>query len=116
MIMMMNEVLDHIFHGEEDTAKNGRFLEVKHYKTLTVEIFSSVANSARTITFYSKGPSGVLKALAGIKISAAPLTTAVSTTGTDETWQFDITGLHKVYMDLTSITDGTVSVHGRAVS
>lgn len=113
---MTNDVLDHKFHDESTAAKNGAFLDVKYFKTLTVEIFSSVANSARTITFYSKGPSGVLKALAGIKISVAPLTTAVSTTGTAETWQFDITGLQKVYMDLTSITDGTVSVTGRAVS
>jgi len=113
---MINDVLDHIFHDAATVVGNGKFLDVKYFKTLTVETFSSVANSARTITFYSKGPSGVLKAIAGVKVSAAPLTTAVSTTGTGETWQFDVTGLHKVYMDLTAITDGTVSVHGRAVS
>jgi hypothetical protein len=113
---MMNEVLDHIFHNATTAAGDGAFMEVKHYKTLTVETFGSVDNSARTLAFYSKGPSGALKALAGVKISAAPLTTAVSTTGTAETWQFDITGLHKIYMDLTATTGGTFSVHGRAVS
>ena len=113
---MMNDVLDHIFHDAATAAGNGVFLEVKYFKTLTVETFGTAANSARTLTFYSKGPSGALKALAGVKISAAPLVTAVSTTGTAETWQFDITGLHKVYMDLTSITGGTFSVYGRAVS
>ncbi|MEN6313254.1 MAG: hypothetical protein ABFD25_03280 [Clostridiaceae bacterium] len=113
---MINDVKDHIFHNASAATGNGKFLEAGYFKTLTVEIFSSAANSARTVTFYSKGPSGVLKALAGVRVSAAPFVTAVNTTGTDETWQFDISGLHKVYMDLTAITDGTVSVYGRAVS
>jgi hypothetical protein len=111
---MMNEVLDHIFHDAAAAASNGAFLEVKYFKTLTVEIYGSAENTVRTVTFYGKGPSKTLRALKGLKVS--DWTSGTSTTGTGEIWQFDITGLNQVIMDLTSITGGTVTVKGRAVS
>ena len=112
----MNNVLDHAFHNAASAVGNGNFLDVGYFKFLTVETFASAENTARTITFYSKGPSGALTALVGVRVSASPMVTAVNTTGIAETWQFDVTGLHKVYMALSSITGGTVSVVGRAVS
>jgi hypothetical protein len=50
----------------------------------------------------------------GIKVS--DLSTGVSTTGTGEVWQFDVTGLEEVIMDLTAVSGGNVSVKGRAVA
>lgn len=113
---MMNDVKDHDFHVAAASIGNGKFLEVEYFKTLTVEIYGSAENTARTVEFKAMGPGKTLRTLAGVKISSAPLTTAISTTGTGEIWQFDITGLLRVYMDLTAITDGTVTVKGRAVS
>jgi hypothetical protein len=111
---MMNDVLDHNFHDAMAVAGNGNFLEVKYFKTLTVEIYGSAENTARTVTFYGKGPGKTLRAMKGLKVS--DWTTGTSTTGTGEIWQFDITGLNQVIMGLTAITGGTVTVKGRAVS
>lgn len=109
---MMNDVLDHTFHDAATVAANGVFLEVRYFKTLTIEIYGT--STGRTVTFYGKGSGGTLRALMGVNL--ATLATATSTTGTGELWQFDITGLNKVYMDLTAITDNNVTVKGRAVS
>jgi len=111
--MVFNGVEDVVFHDEATVASNGDPLLVGAYKTLTIEIFGT--STGRTVSFYSKGPSGALVPLLGTRISAAPVLMAVSTTGTGETWQFDITGLENVIMDLTAITDNNVSIKGRAV-
>ncbi len=112
VLNMMNDVMDVTFHDASTVAANGQPFEVKYFKSLTVEIFGT--STGRTVTFYGKGASGTLRALKGINLST--LATGTSTTGTGEIWQFDITGLHKVIMDLTAITDNNVSVKGRAVS
>jgi hypothetical protein len=110
---------DHKFHDASTETGNGKAFkqnDANQYKTLTVEIFGSEDNTARTVTFYGKGLSGALRPIAGIKVSAAPMTTALNSTGTGELWQFDISGMVEVVMDLTAITGGSVSVYGRAVS
>lgn len=114
MSVVRADFKDVTFHNAATVAGNGTPFDVDEWKTLTVEI--SGTSTGRTVTFYAKGASGTLRPLAGTKISAAPLTVAVSTTGTGELWQFDITGLNSVIMDLTAITDNNVSVKGRAVS
>jgi hypothetical protein len=101
-----------VFHDAVTVAGNGASFEVGSYKTLTVEIYGT--STTRTVTFYGKGPSGTLIALMGIKVS--DLSTGVSTTGTGEVWQFDVTGLEEVIMDLTAVSGGNVSVKGRAVA
>lgn len=103
-----------VFHKGATEAANGNAFKVDYFKTLTIEVFGSSTNSARTVTFYGKGASGTLRAISGMKL--AGLTTALSTTGTGELWQFDITGLEYVVMDLTAITEGNVTVIGKAVA
>jgi hypothetical protein len=103
-----------IFQDAATSSGNGSSFTVDNYKTLTVEIYGSVANTARTVTFYGKGASGTLRALKGVNIST--FTTGTNTTGTGEIWQFDITGLEYVVMDLTAITGGSVTVKGKAVA
>jgi hypothetical protein len=105
-------IKEHTFHNAATTTGNGTAFEVGAYKTLTVEIFGT--STGRTVTFYAKGPSGTLRALMGVKIS--DLSTSVNTTGTGEIWQFDITGLNQIVMDLTAVTGGNITVKGRAVS
>jgi hypothetical protein len=105
-------VKDIIFQDTATTTGNGTAFEVGAYKTLTIEIYGT--SSSRTVTFYGKSESGTLRAITGIKLS--DFTTATSTTGTGELWQFDITGLKYVVIDLTAVAGGNVSVKGRAVS
>ena len=103
-----------VFHDASSAAKNGFQCPVDGYKTLTVEISGNASNTARTVTFYGKSYSGTLRAIMGVKLS--DLSTGTSTTGTGEIWQFDVSGLDYVIMDLTAITGGTVSIAGRAVA
>jgi hypothetical protein len=105
-----------IFHDEETEIGNGNQFEVKAYKTLTVEIITSIENTSRTITFYGKSKSGVLRLIPGIKVSGdTEYTIATSTTDTGEIWQFDIAGWEYIVMDLTAIAGGNVSVKGNVV-
>lgn len=102
------------FHDAAAEAADGAILTVSNGRTLTVEIYGSAENTARTVAFIARGPSGVDRALMGVKLS--DLSTATTTTGTGEIWQFDVTGLVSVFMDLQAITGGTVTVKGRVVA
>ena len=108
-----NNYVDVIFHTTEATPTNGTSFVVGSYKTLTVEIYGS-ANTVRLITFYRKQRNGTLKAIQGI--NTATYAVATSTTGTDEEWQFDVTGRNEIIMDITSMTGGTITIKGTAVT
>ena len=101
-----------IFHTTATVAANGTPFTVGTYKTLTVEIYGT--STSRTVTFYGKSKSGTLRAIQGVRLS--DFTLAASTTGTAEMWQFDITGLDTVTMDLTAVAGGNVSIAGNAVT
>ena len=103
---------DVTFHDSAIIAANGTEVTVGGYKNLTIEIYGT--STTRTVTFYGKGVSGTLRALTGVNIG--DLSTATSTTATGEIWQFDITGLESVVMDLTAVAGGNVSIKGRVVA
>ena len=103
---------EHTFHNEATSTGNGTALTVGNKKTLTIEIYGT--SSTRLIKFYSKAASGDLRPLMGINISTYEM--ATQTTGTGEVWQFDITGLDSVIIDIAAITGGNVTIKGRAVS
>lgn len=103
---------DVILHDQVITTGNGTPFTVSTYKTLTIEIYGT--SSSRTITFYGKSKSGTLRLLTGINMST--FTTATNTTGTGEIWQFNITGLDYVIIDVTAVAGGNVSVKGKAVA
>ena len=102
---------DVIFHNEATTAVNGKEIFVNRSRALTVEISGTATSS--TVTFYAKGLAGELRQLSGIKIHG--LTVADETTGKNEMWQFDVSGLVSVIMDLTAVVGGNISVKGRLV-
>jgi len=102
----------HTFQDAKDVIGNGVAFEVGVYKTLMVEIYGTSAS--RTVTFYAKGQSGALRVLSGVNLNG--LAVANSTAGTDELWQFDISGLDAVIMDLTVVAGGNVTVKGKAIS
>jgi hypothetical protein len=105
-------IADVTFHSAATQAANGTAVLVGGYKTLTVEIYGTSAT--RTVTFYGRSASGTIRAISGIKLS--DLTLTASTTGTAELWQFDVTGLEYVLMDLTAVNGGNVTVKGRLIA
>lgn len=109
-----SNVQDVTFHDAATEIGDGASLTVNGLKTLTVGITSAGGNSARTIQFRGVDAAGNDNLMTGVKLS--DLSTGSSTTATGETWQFDITGLDTVYMPLTAITDGIVTVKGKAVA
>ena len=109
--MAYKNYLDHTFHDASSTTGNGLALKVDGRDRLDIEITSSVANTARTITFYKKFKNGDLKPLVGYRDYDSD--DALSTTATGESYALDITNAYEIVMDLTSITGGTVTIEGR---
>jgi ribosomal 30S subunit maturation factor RimM len=103
---------DVTFHDAAVVAADGTVYTVGNKKTLTVEIDGTSAS--RTVAFIGRGPADVDRAIMGLNLTS--MATAVSTTGTGELWQFDITGLSAVFMDLQAVSGGNVTVKGRAVA
>lgn len=106
---------DITFQDAITTTSNGTALSVEGYRELRVDISNLTATATRTISFYGTGASGVLKSIIGYNCSVLTAT-ATSTTGANEMWELDITGLHEVYMAITAISGDTVTITGRAVS
>lgn len=105
-----SKVKEHTFHHETAAAAEGAAFVVGGYKVLTVEIYGT--STERAVVFMGGGPSGEARYIAGVKLS--DLSLATSTTGNEELWQFDITGLCSVNMEITSVAGGNVTVKGRA--
>jgi hypothetical protein len=112
MIVDGYAIQDVVFHDAATAVSTGLSLDVYRLRTLTIEV--SGTSATRTVAFKGIGPSGTAYAIAGVKLS--DLTTGSTTTGTGELWQFDITGLTQVIMDLTAVAGGNVTVKGKAVA
>lgn len=109
-----SNVVEHIFHDAAVAAADGAVFTVGGYKTLVVEILRSATSG--TIAFKGRGPTGADIALMGVNLGT--FATATSTNGTGELWQFDISGLSSVLMDITAIVagGGSITVKGTAVA
>ncbi len=105
---------DITFHDAATATADGTVHMVNGEKILLVEILSTATSF--TIAFKGRGPTGADIALMGVNLSNFSTGTTTSTSG--QLWQFDITGLTAVLMDLTAITAGagSVTVKGRAVA
>lgn len=105
---------DHTFHTAATAAAVGTAFTVGAYKSITVDIDGAPTSS--TVAFKCTGANGVAKVIKGLRVS--DWTTAVSTTTSVETWQFDVTGLQTIYMDITAIVagPGSLTIKGRAVA
>lgn len=103
--------VDFTFHDESITSNSGSEFTVGNYKTLTVEIYGT--STTRTVNFKCTLASGNPLDLRGVKLS--DFSTANSTTGNAEAWQFDITGLETVFFGIAAVEGGNVSIKGRAV-
>lgn len=101
-----------VFHNEASSAADGATIPVDGNKTLTIEIWGTSAT--RNVAFMGIGPSGTARPINGVNLT--DFTVDVSTSGTGELWQFDVTGLTSVIMDLTAVSGGNVSVKGKLVA
>lgn len=106
------KVTDITFHDAVTVAGVGTEFTVGGYKTLTVEIFGT--STSRQITFIGRGPANYGRIISGVNLK--DISVATSTTGNNELWQFDITGLLSISMNLESVAGGNVSVKGKAVA
>jgi hypothetical protein len=109
-------VEDVIFHDAAVVAADGEALTVGGLKTLTVGILRTATSG--TIAFKATDATGQTVTLPGVKVTDPSYPIAISTTGTGETWQFDITGFVTVFMDITAMVAGagSITVKGKAVA
>lgn len=90
----------------------GTPFSVNAFKTITIEI--SGTSTSRTINFEACSVSGAYYPITGVKLLDYSM--ATSTTGNNEVWQFDITGMENFRTNVTSIVGGSVTVKGKAVA
>lgn len=101
-----------VFHDGSSATGTGVILPVEEYRSLTIEIWGDSAS--RTIDFKGIGLSGSPASLTGVRTS--DFSTGTSTNGSGEIWQFDVTGLEKVYFNLSAVSGGKVYIKGKIVN
>jgi hypothetical protein len=112
----MRDYIDHVFHVDAVMAADGYPLDVNNENQLVVDIDGTVTSG--TVEFKYTAANGVVKSLKGIRVS--DWTTGTSTTlsgAVSETWRFPVSGLKKVWMDISSLTVGegqSLTIKGRA--
>ncbi|ADU30371.1 hypothetical protein [Evansella cellulosilytica] len=100
------------FHNAATTPAKGNEFDVGGFKTLTISIRGT--STSRTLQFKTVEYDGFERTIAGLRMSDFKIDT--QTTGNSEIWQFDVTGLNKVIVDLTAVSGGSVFVKGRVVA
>lgn len=94
------------------TTGTGTPFTVGAYKTLTIEITGT--STSQNINFEASSISGTYYPIQGVRLSDYSM--ATSTTGINEVWTFDITGLQNFRANLTSVSGGNVTIQGKAVA
>jgi hypothetical protein len=103
---------ENTFHNAVTTTGDGTDMFVNGMSTLAVNIQGT--SSSRTVEFYASYDGTTYNPITGINTNG--LTTGVSTTGTGQTWQFDVSGFEKFRAKITAIAGGNCTIKGRAVS
>jgi hypothetical protein len=102
-----------VFHNASTTTGNGDELKIRwDYQTVNIEITGTATSS--TVVFEGKS----LDNGAWYPISCVNLTTldlATQTTGKNECWQVDLTGLISFRCRIHAINGGNLSIAGRTV-
>lgn len=91
---------------------NGTVFTVGSFKTLTISI--SGTSTSRTVLFEAADMDGNFTPFQGVRLS--DLEMGVQTTGTNEKWQFEITGVTSFRARISAIAGGNVVVKGTAVA
>lgn len=108
----MRLIDEHYFHDGVSSTGNGTpYKTTADGSTITFSIKGD--SSSRTLVFEAS-----VNGTEYYAIKCANLTTlslATQTTGNDELWQVDITGLHSFRVRVSAISGGDVTVLGRVV-
>lgn len=94
------------------TAGNGTAFTVGSNKTLTISI--SGTSTSRTVVFEASDVDGNFTPFQGVRLS--DLEMGIQTTGTNEKWQFEVTGITSFRARVSAIAGGNVVVKGTAVA
>lgn len=100
---------DFVFQNAATSTGEGNFVDVEGYESLSVGITGT--STSRTIEFKHKDMDGNLRSVTGVNFNG--LTTSTATSGTDEDWQFNVSGLYKFGFPITAVGGGTVTIKGR---
>lgn len=90
---------------------NGTVFTVGSLKTLTISI--SGTSTSRTILFEAADIDGNFTPFQGVRLN--DLEMGVQTTGINEKWQFEVTGITSFRARISAIAGGNVVVKGTAV-
>lgn len=89
---------------------NGTVFTVGNHTTLTIEISGTATSS--TVIFEGSGASNNFIPIQGVNLS--DLSMDSQTTGKNEIWSFDLTGLNSFRARISSISGGGLSIAGKA--
>jgi hypothetical protein len=106
-----SSVTDVVLQDTASAIGNGTPFTVGSNKTLTIEINGT--STSNTIVFEGSSISGTYYAIQGVKLS--DYTMSSQTTGINELWTFDLTGLSSFRARISNVYGGSVSVKGKAV-
>lgn len=109
---MQSKTADFVFQNAATSPGLGNLLAVDSFKNLAIEVIGT--SVTHQVNFWGLMNSGTKIALTGVNIST--LLSATQTTGINEIWQFDITGLENVEIEVVSISDGNLSINGKVVA
>ncbi|MBL3649253.1 MULTISPECIES: phage-like element PBSX protein XepA [unclassified Bacillus (in: firmicutes)] len=104
--------VDCVFHENADSAGEGAALPVNGAAHLLVEVYGTAETSE--VKFWGKSLSGQKLPIRGVKSDDA--SSASGTLGKAEAWAFEIKGFKEIIMEIASITGGSLSVKGTAIS
>ncbi|MGG0776813.1 phage portal protein [Bacillus rugosus] len=107
-----SQTFDFVFHENADSPGEGVALPVDGAAYLLVEVYGTAETSE--VKFWGKSVSGQKLPIRGVKSDDA--SAASGTLGKAESWAFDIKGFKEIIMEIASITGGTLSIKGTAVS
>jgi hypothetical protein len=109
---MIGDTKTHPFHVNATAVADGKFFDNDAgFKYITVDIDGSP--DSFNLNFEYVAANGVRKALKGTN---KVWTSGTSTTTSSDTWDFDISGKKRVYMDLTAITPGAGSLTVKGIA
>ncbi|UPV80426.1 phage-like element PBSX protein XepA [Bacillus rugosus] len=107
-----SQTFDFVFHENAESAGEGAALPVDGAAHLLVEVDGTAEMSE--VKFWGKSLSGQKLPIRGVKSDDA--SAASGTLGKAESWAFEIKGFKEIIMEIASITGGTLSIKGTAVS
>jgi hypothetical protein len=108
---------DVVFQNNVSVTGVGNTLTVNGMKTLLVEVFGTATSG--TVNFMGASISGNYTSIIGTNVSNANLPFAASTStvsATPQLWQFDLTGLKTVQMQIGAVAGGNIMVQGTVVA